>query len=280
MRTEVVGGNGTRIGVRTAGRADCRALVFLHGWAQSAHVWDEQFADPKLGRRYHLVAMDLRGHGGSGAPETGYDDPVAWADDLNAVLDYVGDGAILVGWSYGGLVITDYVRVYGTRRLGGCVFLGAITEIGRAQPGGRVGSAMTAALPDALHEDFDVAVPALARLTESMTPTPEALPGALSQSLLGTSLLVPPSVRAALFRRNVNSADVLGAIDVPTLVLHGTDDAVVDIGAGRYAAGKIPGADSCWWEGVGHLPFAERAQELNAMLLRFGERMQDSRTER
>lgn len=279
MRTEVVGADGTRIGVRTAGDPGACAMVFVHGWAQSSRVWDEQFADPELRRSFHLAAMDLRGHGESGVPAGGYDDPRVWADDLDAVLDLVGDGAVLVGWSYGGLVITDYVRRYGTRRLAGIVLIGAITEIGRGHPGGRIGAAMRTALPDVLDEDLDVALPALAGLIRKMSAGP--LPGQVVQSLLGASLAVPPPVRSALFRRDVGSADVLAAIDVPTLILHGTDDAVVDISAGRYAAGKIPGADSRWWVNVGHLPFIERAQELNTTLLQFAEeRTQDSRTER
>uniref|UniRef100_UPI000365B72C alpha/beta fold hydrolase n=1 Tax=Saccharomonospora saliphila TaxID=369829 RepID=UPI000365B72C len=89
---------------------------------------------------------------------------------------------------------------------------------------------------------------------------------------LGASLAAPPAVRAALFRREVDSADVLAAVDVPTLVLHGEADAVVDLTAGEYTAGKIPGALTRWWPGVGHLPFVESAREFDTTLLRFAER--------
>ena len=281
MRSEVVGASGVRVGVRVDGELDAPAIVFVHGWAQSARVWECQFADPQLWGRFRLLAPDLRGHGTSETPEDGYDDPAVWADDLAAVLEAAGPNAVVVGWSYGGLVITDYLRVHGTRGLAGIVFVGAITEIGKGRPGGRVGPAMSAALPDALSDDLDVALPALRTLAAGMASRP--VPGHVTQALLGASLSVPPKVRKALFRRDVDSADVLADIDVPTLVLHGTDDAVVDVSAGEYTAGKIAGAVTRWWEGVGHLPFVESSREFDTTLRWFAEQVVDGavgRTER
>lgn len=272
MRSEVVGASGVRIGVRVGGQRRAPAIVFVHGWAQSARVWDTQFADPELSR-FHLLAPDLRGHGSSEVPEGGYDDPAAWADDLAAVLDLAGGDAVVVGWSYGGLVIADYLRTHGTRGLAGLVFVGAITEIGKGRPGGRVGPAMAGALPAALSDDVDVALPALTALGEGMAAQP--VPGEVEQALLGTSLAVPPRVRRALFRRDIGSADVLSAVDVPALVLHGTDDAVVDVTAGEYTAGKIEGASTRWWSGVGHLPFVESAREFDTTLRGFAEQAFD-----
>ncbi|ASR33947.1 alpha/beta hydrolase [Prauserella marina] len=275
MRTEVIGADGVRIGVRIEGTDGAPPIVFVHGWAQSARAWDLQFADRELRRAHRLVAFDLRGHGTSDVPAGGYDDPVSWADDLAAVLAVAGTPAVLVGWSYGGLVISDYLRVHGTAGLAGIVLVGAITEIGKGHPGGKVGPAMRAALPAALDEDIDIALPALTAFSVALSgETGRNVPGPLVQALLGTSLTVQPSVRAALFRRDVGSAAVLSAVDVPSLVVHGDADAVVDITAGEYAAGKIPGCDSRWWSGVGHLPFAEDAQRFNTTLLRFaGERV-------
>ncbi|WP_433470956.1 alpha/beta fold hydrolase [Saccharomonospora azurea] len=272
MRSEVVGASGVRIGVRVGGQRRAPAIVFVHGWAQSARVWDTQFADPELSR-FHLLAPDLRGHGSSEVPEGGYDDPAAWADDLSAVLDLAGGDAVVVGWSYGGLVIADYLRTHGTRGLAGLVFVGAITEIGKGRPGGRVGPAMAGALPAALSDDVDVALPALTALGEGMAAQP--VPGEVEQALLGTSLAVPPRVRRALFRRDIGSADALSAVDVPALVLHGTDDAVVDVTAGEYTAGKIEGASTRWWSGVGHLPFVESAREFDTTLRGFAEQAFD-----
>jgi pimeloyl-ACP methyl ester carboxylesterase len=267
VNTEIVGTGGVRIGLRVEGAANARPIVFVHGWAQSAGAWAPQLADPALSGPFRLVAMDLRGHGASDVPAGGYDDPVNWADDLAAVLEFAGGDAVVVGWSYGGLVIADYLRVHGTERLSGIVVAGAITEIGRGRPGGGDGPVMRAAIPAVLADDPRVAVPALVDFIEAMAVKP--VPGAYVQALLGASLCVPPSVRGALLRRDVDSADVLAAVNVPVLVMHGAEDLVVDKRAAEYAAGKIPGARTRWLEGVGHLPFAEAPAEFNRALGEF-----------
>ncbi|SES24279.1 Pimeloyl-ACP methyl ester carboxylesterase [Actinokineospora terrae] len=260
----VHGAGGATLAVRTAGDPTAPPIVFVHGWAQSGRCWAAQFADPGLAAAHHLIAVDLRGHGESDIPDTGYDDPAVWAEDLAAVLAFAGAPAVVVGWSYGGLVITDYVRDRGCADLAAIVLVGAITEIGKGHPGGRPGPAMAAALPAVFAEDLAVAVPAVASLTVAMTAEPA--PGALAQAWFGDTLRVPPAVRKALFRRDVGSGDVLAGITAPTTVVHGTADVVVEPAGAEYAAGKIPGATLRWFSGVGHAPFAERVDEFNGVL--------------
>lgn len=259
---DVTGGSGVRLAVRTAGTVAGPAVVLLHGWAQSSRAWTNQLTGRMAGS-YRLVAADLRGHGDSDAPVDGYDDPTAWADDTRALLDHVGRPAVLVGWSYGGLMITDYVRRYGTDGLAGLAFVGAITEIDRGRAGGKVGPVMRAALPDALSDDPDIARPALETFSAGMSATPSGR----AAELAGESLRVPARVRAALFARDIGSADVLPTIDVPTLVLHGALDAVVAPSAGEYTASLVPGAVSAVFDGVGHMPFAERAELFDETLI-------------
>ncbi len=282
MRTEVVGHGGTRLGLRVEGVENSRPIVFVHGWAQSAGCWAAQLADPALTERFRLVAMDLRGHGASDVPAvasadepsagksaSGYDDPVAWADDLAAVLDFAGPGAIVVAWSYGGLVLTDHIRVHGTARLRGIVLVGAITEIGRDRAGGRVGPLMREHMRAMLSDDPDIAVPALTAFSRDMAGGP--VPGAQVQALLGASLSVPPSVRAALFRRDIGGDEVLATVDKPTLVVHGSQDRVIDPSTAEHTIGKIPGATGRWFLDGGHAPFAESAAEFDAVLRQFAE---------
>lgn len=268
----VTGGSGVRLAVTASGPAGAPSILFLHGWAQSGAAWTRLLTSP-LASDYRLVAADLRGHGGSAAPETGYDSTDEWAADVAALLDYAGPPAVLVGWSYGGLVITDYLRVHGTTDVAGIMFVGAITEIGRHRPGGVTGPAMRAALPGALSADPAVAEPALRAFAAGMFgPGLAVHPTVLSRVLLDATLRVPAEVRAALFRRDVGSADVLAAIDVPTTVLHGRADAVVDPAAAEYTAKLVPGAELRWLDGVGHLPFTERPDEFDHALLALLER--------
>jgi non-heme chloroperoxidase len=265
VRTQVRYVHGsTRLAVREAGRPGGPPIVFVHGWSRSGADWCAQLTDPDLAARYRMLALDLRGHGESDEPEGGYDDPQAWAADLAAVLDLAESPAVLVGSSYGGLVITDYLRIHGDARIAGLLLAGALTEIGPGNPGGAVGPLMAEGIRDYLAEEPAIAVPALMRLVTGMTAEPA--PGPVVQRRLGETLRVSPRVRRALFRRDVTSADVLAKITVPTLVGHGTEDAVVAPSAAEYAAGKIPGAVLRWFPAVGHLPFAERVEEFNPQL--------------
>lgn len=269
MIDALAGAGGVRLAVREAGDPSGPPIVLLHGWSASSAAWAAQLADPELTAHHRLVALDLRGHGESAAPDPaagGYADPAVWAGDVAAVLERTGP-AVLVGWSYGGLVIMDYLRERGTRDVAGIVLVGAITEIGRDRPGGEVGPAWDGLMRPALSADPAVAVPALTTLADRMTATPE--PGELVQRRLSDMLRVPPAVRAALFRRSVDSTDVLVSVDVPALVVHGERDAVISPRAAEHAAGKIPTASLRWFPDVGHLPFAERVEEFNAVLRAF-----------
>ncbi len=259
----VRGPDGTRIVYRVDGAADARPLVMVHGWAQSSACWGPNVL-AALTRQYRVIAVDLRGHGYSGAPDAGYDDPALWAGDLHAVLAAEGvgpgAGAVLLGWSYGGLVCCDYLDAYrgatadGT--VAGLVLVGALTGIGRGQKGGRVGKAMRAAMPDVLATDASVAVPAMIRLTESFHGELHSK-GEREQALLALALGTPPRVRTALFNRNAGHDAMLAALPVPALVMHGTDDAIVDLSAAEHALAVIPGARPALWEGGGHAPFLE-----------------------
>jgi non-heme chloroperoxidase len=261
------GADGVRIAVRAVGDPQEPPIVFVHGWASSSKAWADQLTDLELAARHRLIAVDLRGHGASDVPVSGYDHASTWADDLAAVLAYAGRPAVLVGWSYGGLVITDYLRERGTAGVAGLVLTGALTELGADRPGGAIGPAWDGILRAVLSEDAADAVPALATLATRMTATPRS--GTEVQRHTGEMLSVPPAVRKALFRRDVGSADVLAAVDVPTLVTHGTDDTVVAPSSAEYAAGKIPGAVLRWFPSVGHMPFTERRAEFSSALLEF-----------
>jgi non-heme chloroperoxidase len=261
------GAEGVRIAVRAVGDPQELPIVFVHGWASSSRAWQQQLDDLDLAARHRLIAVDLRGHGASDVPVSGYDRASTWADDIAAVLAYAGRPAILVGWSYGGLVVTDYLRERGTAGVAGLVLTGALTELGRDRPGGVTGAAWDGIMRAVLSEDPDEAVPALATLAKRMTTNPRS--GTEIQRQLGEMLAVPPAVRKALFRRDVDSADVLSGVTVPTLVVHGSEDTVVSPRSAEYAAGKIPGAVLRWIPSTGHMPFTERREEFNTALLEF-----------
>ncbi len=252
--------DGTNIVYRVSGDSSNRPLILLHGWAQSSACWGEGLLR-ELAAQFRVIAVDLRGHGYSDAPDGGYDNSANWAGDVHAVLTAEGarPDAILLGWSYGGLVICDYIAEHGTDVISGVVFVGAITSMGKGEAGGHVGTSMRAAIPDAMAEDPRTAIKALGGFGSALTGPVESGAvggkGTAAQALFGLTLSTAPRVRAALFDRTVSNDDVLRGLDVPALVVHGAEDTVVDVSAGKHAASLIPQAVESYWEGVDHGPF-------------------------
>jgi pimeloyl-ACP methyl ester carboxylesterase len=93
--------NGINIHYQQAGSGP--HLVLIHGLTGSLAAWQWQFV-PALSDRFNVLTYDLRGHGHSDMPPSGYTS-ADMARDLAALLDERGiDRAHLVGHSFGGLV--------------------------------------------------------------------------------------------------------------------------------------------------------------------------------
>src|SRR3981189_1103683 len=102
-------------------------ILFIHGFSQSHLSWIKQVTGD-LAKDFHMVTYDLRGHGNSDKPyePERYKDPKAWADELQAVLDATGlKRPVLAGWSYGGRIMADYLKVHGTAKLAGLNYVDA-----------------------------------------------------------------------------------------------------------------------------------------------------------
>ena len=79
-------------------------IVFVHGMACSADLWNAQLAYAARTRR--AIAIDLRGHGASTPPADDDYSPESCAADIFTVLEALGlDRIALVGHSYGACVV-------------------------------------------------------------------------------------------------------------------------------------------------------------------------------
>ncbi|HUP64141.1 MAG TPA: alpha/beta fold hydrolase [Thermoanaerobaculia bacterium] len=107
-------------------------VVFVHGNGSNLEVWRHQLDHLRKTRR--AVAYDLRGMGKSeGAIDAGYSIP-AMVGDLEAVIDGLGlDRVILVGHSYGGMIVSSYAGRH-PHRVAGIVFADSAGDMTKADP--------------------------------------------------------------------------------------------------------------------------------------------------
>jgi pimeloyl-ACP methyl ester carboxylesterase len=80
----------------------------------------------------------------------------------------------------------------------------------------------------------------------------------------------------AAMNREIDVRHVLPAIHVPTLILHGSLDAVVPAEAAQWMASRIPGARYVEVEGAGHLHFGKETGSINAEVRAFLEQLHGS----
>lgn len=100
--------NGTTIHYVRGGRGP--VLVLLHGFPQDWSEWRRLMT--RLAATFTVIAVDLRGVGGSAAPTDGYD-AANLAEDVYQLLDTLGlDRAHIVGHDVGGWVAYAFTRLH------------------------------------------------------------------------------------------------------------------------------------------------------------------------
>lgn len=240
-----------------------RDLVLVPGWVSNIELfWEEpgvvRFLE-RLASFARLILFDKRG--------TGLSDRIGELpgievrmDDVRAVMDAVGsERAALFGYSEGGPMCMLFAATYPAR-----------TEA-------LITAGSYARLMEAPDYEWGISEPALeARLTR----IEREWGGPVGIEMRGPSVAADERVRhwwarflrmsasataaVALTRINaeIDIRHVLPTIRVPTLILHSVHDRVVDIGAGRYMAAKIPGAKLVELPSADHLPWLADADAI------------------
>jgi pimeloyl-[acyl-carrier protein] methyl ester esterase len=245
-----------------------RPLVLVHGWAMSSRALGDLAG--ALARTHRTLALDLRGHGRSAAPETGYavEDH---AGDLVAFFERLElDGAVLAGWSLGAQVALEALPAL-AGRVRALVLLSGTPRFtaGEGWPHG-LPEASVRALAARLERRPEAAV---RRFFEGMFAPGElreAERAALAERVLGGPAPAPRAARAGLdaFLR-ADQRPRLGEVRVPALLLHGGADPICLPGAARAAAAAIPGAVLHELPGLGHAPHLSRPAAVAAEVAGF-----------
>ncbi len=107
--------DGTAINYYEQGQ-DGPVIVFVHGWSCDASYWREQVEYFKV--KYHMVLIDLAGHGRSGSERENYT-MEAFGQDVKAVVESIGaEKVVLIGHSMGALVIAEAARLMPEKVIG------------------------------------------------------------------------------------------------------------------------------------------------------------------
>ncbi|MFI6298940.1 alpha/beta fold hydrolase [Nonomuraea sp. NPDC050790] len=255
--------NGIEIVYDSFGSPDARPLLLIMGLGAQLIHWDEEFCELLAEQGHHVVRFDNRDAGESthlheaGVPEFGSPaSPYLLADmarDAAGLLDALGwPAAHVVGASMGGMIAQQLALDHPAR-------VRTLTSI-MSTPGPQVAPPTpeaSATLMSPPPADRAAAIE-LAQRTWAIIGSPGyELDTERVARLAGLAYdrANDPAGTARQLAAILVSGDRterLGRLAVPTLVLHGEDDVLIPVAAGRATASAIPAARLVTFPGMGH----------------------------
>ena len=244
--------DGVRLYYELHGPDDAPPLILLEGMGGDIPGWRRNI--PELASELRVIAHDLRGNGNSDEPP-GPATMGTFVDDTLALLDELGiERAHVYGQSFGGMVAQEM----------------ALTKLERLRTlilGG------THAGPRHAVRAKDSTVPMGEPWRSMYSPGfPDRHPEHVAEDLrIGAAQSKHPEGGRRQWEamQGFDSFERLPAVNVPTLVLHGTEDLAVAPENARVLAERIPGAELILLEGAGHLYHSEQAEAADAAVLDF-----------
>lgn len=243
-----------------------RPVVLIHGWPLSADSWDP-VANALAEAGFRAISYDRRGFGRSEQPFTGYDYDT-FADDLADVLDCMGaeEDVSLVGFSMGGGEVARYMSRHEGKGVVSAALVSSVVPY----------MLQTGDNPDGVpQEQFDAILAGLGKDRPAFlanffknffgvgmltSPVSEEVRnwawGVAMQAGLKPTTACVEAFASTDFRPD------LASFKVPTLVIHGTGDAIVPVAIGHNAATGIAGARLIEYDGAPHGLFATEQDRL------------------
>jgi non-heme chloroperoxidase len=223
--------DGTEIFYKDWGPKDAQAIVFHHGWPLSADDWDNQMMF-FLQKGYRVIAHDRRGHGRSSQTWQGNEMDTYAADvaELATVLDL--RGAIHLGHSTGGGEVAHYVARAEAGRVSKAVLIGAVPPVMVKSDNNPEGLPLEVfdgfrAATAANRAQFFIDVPTgpfYSYNREGAKIDQGVIDNWWRQGMMGGIKAHYDCIKAF---SETDFTEDLKAIDVPVLVMHGTDDQIV-----------------------------------------------------
>jgi non-heme chloroperoxidase len=248
-------------------------IVLIHGYPLDGNSWERQ-ERVLLASGYRVISYDRRGFGRSSQPTVGYDYDT-FAADLNALLDHLKlEDIVLAGFSMGTGEVTRYLGKYGSGRVRKAALFGAIppyllkTDDNPEGVDGQVFEDIKAAIVKdryAYFKDF----------FDNFYSVDKLAPERISDQALQASFNVaagasPYASYACVDTWLTDFRDDLSKIDVPVLVVHGTEDRILPFEAtAKRLPALVDNLNLVPVEGGPHNIGWTHPEELNSALLEF-----------
>lgn len=225
-------------------------LLFLHGFGGNATQWRYQIQ--AFAERNRVIAPDLRGHGRSSRPRTGYD-MESLIGDLERLLTarQVVEPLVVVGHSFGGAVATEYALRY-PDRVQRLVLIATAAEFRLIWL-----YRLAARLPD----------PVLVTVLQPL------LSGFVDAGLVSLK---------RMFHENLNhwkGWEKFDRLEMPVMIIRGERDSVFPQATFAHLAQVIPNAEDVNVGASAHMVMIERRDAVNRAIERFMERTGEARTQ-
>jgi len=250
-----------QINIETSGNVNGPVVMMAHSLGCSLRMWDPQMQ--LLEKDYHVVRLDMRGHGASDAPAGPYTlDQLA--DDVIAVMDHQGiEQAHWVGLSIGGMFGQSLLLRYPERFLSAvlCDTMSKLpegakslwdTRIAKVEAEG-LGSIKQATLERWFTPDFlaggGAAVDAVGAQIDQVTDSGYI---ACSQAITGLDFI-----------------DQLSNIQTQVLLMVGSEDTATPVSASEEMNTRLPNSELIILEKASHISNVEQAKAFNTALGQF-----------
>jgi non-heme chloroperoxidase len=239
-RLQVGTENGAPIEIHYEDHGSGKPIVLVHGYPLNGNSWERQERE-LLATGYRVITYDRRGFGRSSQPVTGYDYDT-FAADLNALLEHLDlTDIVLGGFSMGTGEVTRYLGTYGSGRVRRALLFGVIppfllkTDDNPEGVDGAVFEGIKAAIVKdryAYFKDF----------LDNFYNTDKLAPERISDQAWQASFNVasaasPHATYACVDTWLTDFREDLPKIDVPVLVVHGTEDRILPFEA---TAARLP----------------------------------------
>ena len=248
--------DGIELEYETFGSADDPAFVLVAGLGAQLITFHPDLCEGLAARGYFVVRFDNRDVGlSTKCPDGGYalED---MADDTAGLLDVLGiDAANVVGVSMGGMIAQTFAIRHPKRVR---TLTSIMSTTGAPGVGGATEEAMarlTARAGDTREERIASSIET-SRIIWGDTPEfpfDEELARWRAETSVDRAYYPEGTLRQMLaIRATGDRTEKLRQLDVPTLVIHGSNDPLVQPSGGEATAAAIPGAQHLVIEGMGH----------------------------